>query len=94
MWCIAGWLVAMLLLGYILGTRARRERLTLRMRCGQIRDFRGRHAAELTALLGGLAQDMRQTRCGCLRTWREHGFEITLSFDEKDVCLGVHEERG
>lgn len=61
-----GWVVAALLLGYLLGSRFP-ERTGLRKRCSRIVVYRGRSGWELAELLGGPAQDV------CLGVHDEHG---------------------
>lgn len=94
MGCWLGWIVAALMLGYVLGGRLQQTE-TLRKRCARIAVYRGRRHVELMELLGGAAQEVK-TRPGglLLRTWRQGGYAITLCFDGDDVCLGVHEECG
>ena len=89
-----GWVVAALLLGYLLGSRFP-ERTGLRKRCRRIVVYRGRSSREITELLGSPAQDVMRLEDGrTLRTWREGSYAITLCFDAQDVCLGVHDEQG
>lgn len=90
-----GWIVAALLLGYLLGVRAWQTPLTLRQRCARVAVYRARRLEELSALLGGPAQEMQALPDGhTLRTWRQRGYSITLRFDADDVCLGVYDEHG
>lgn len=87
-----GWVVAALLLGYLVGSR---KKTGLRRRCSRIAVYRGRSGQELAALLGGPAQEVTRTAEGhTLRSWRGGGYVITLRFDAQDVCLGVHDEYG
>lgn len=94
MWPCLGWIVAALLLGYLLGSHARKEP-GLRKRSGRIAVYRGRSGLEITELLGGPAQETTVLQDGhVLRTWRGEGYAITLRFDGKDVCQGVYDECG
>lgn len=90
-----GWIVAALLLGYLVGTRAWPRRATLRQRTAAITAYRGRSCGELTCLLGGPPQDVEWLPDGQrLCTWRGKGCSITLLIDAQDMCLGVHDEQG
>ena len=94
MGCWWGWIVAAVLLGYILGQDWRSTK-RLRQRCMEIVSFRGRRLPEVMALLGGPAQDVHSLPDGqTWRTWRECGYAITLCFDAQDICQGVYDEQG
>lgn len=94
MGCWLGWLTAALLLGYILGTSWNKPD-SLRNRCAGIISFRGKGVAEVMLLLDAPAQEVQTLPDGTiLRTWRQHGYAITLAFDARDVCQGVYDEGG
>lgn len=95
MWPCLGWIVAALLLGYLIGTRPWKKTLKLRKRCAQIAVYRGRRADELFMLLGGAAQEVTMLPDGRkLCKWQQNGYSITLCFGPDDVCQGVYDECG
>lgn len=91
-----GWILSAFLSGVLvtLWLLLRKNRRTLREGFSQVESFRGRSYCDILAIIGA-APDVvqRQEDGGTLKTWREKGYSITLSFDARDVCRGVVDEQ-
>ena len=95
-----GWIAAAFLAGGIvawtLAERRFRTRASpsLRERFAAVDSFRGLSEAEILRLANAAPQSATRLPDGkTLRTWTESGYSISLLFDEKNVCLGVQDER-
>jgi len=89
-----GWFVAGVVLGWLLGMRSQRQRLTLQQRSASVTTFSGRSFREIIALLERLPASRAPLPQGrVLYTWREQEYELRLMFDAGNICLGVYDER-
>jgi hypothetical protein len=55
---------------------------------------RGLTAQQITIAVGKGPSAIQHLQDGSIRTWAAIGYQITLLFDEKEVCLGVSNESG
>jgi hypothetical protein len=51
-------------------------------------------AQQITIAVGKGPSAIQHLPDGSIRTWAAIGYQITLLFDEKEVCLGVSNESG
>ena len=91
-----GWILAAFLSGVLitLWLLFCKNRQTLRDGFSQVESFRGRSYCDILAMAGQVPDTvLNQKDGGTLKTWREKGYSITLSFDARDVCRGVVDEK-
>ena len=89
-----GWILAAFFAGLLLAERRRKGRRSLRERFSRVEVFRGRSYPEVLAIAGHRPRTViRQADGTSQRVWREGEYFIELSFDARDVCLGVIDER-
>ena len=88
-----GWIVAAFLGGFLLAHRQRWKRNSLRENFARVEFFKGRGYREILLIAGAKPNSAIETADGrVMKTWKEHGYSISLEFDAEDICLGVQEE--
>ncbi len=95
MWLYLGWIAAAFMVGFVLASRLKQRKPSLRRQITQTPVFRGKTYAEILREVGIDPQTaVRQTDGRILRTWRDQsGYSVSLLFDAEDRCLGVEEEQ-
>ena len=90
--CI-GWIIAAFLGGYLAACAAIRRRTSLQQNFSRVEHFAGRSLREITIIAGRSPGSIVERDGLRLATWRSPGYSITLSFDSRDVCRGVIDEK-
>ena len=89
-----GWIVAAFLGGFLLALRQRKKHHALRENFARVESFKGRGYREILTIAGAKPDSIIQQADGTmLKTWREAGYSISLTFDKLDICLGVLDEQ-
>ena len=89
-----GWVIAAFMAGYALANWRRQLKPSLQQRMAQIPVFRGKTYAEILREIKLEPQTVQISPDGqSTRIWEDQdGYSISLSFDARDVCLGVKSE--
>ena len=89
-----GWIVAAFLGGFMLAFWQRKKHHSLQENFARVEFFKGRGYREILAIAETKPDNIIQQANGnTLKTWREAGYSISLSFDKQDICLGVQDEQ-
>jgi len=89
-----GWIVAAFLGGFLLALWQRKKYHSLRENFARVEFFKGRGYREILTIAGAKPNSIIQQANGnTLKTWREAGYSISLTFDKQDICLGVQDEQ-
>lgn len=89
-----GWIAAAFLGGFLLAHLQRKNHPSLRENFARVDIFQGRGYREILTIAGAKPNSIiRQADGRVVKVWREARYYLALEFDEKDVCLGVVDER-
>lgn len=92
---ILEWILAALAGGLLTAGALRlRAENHLQTRMEQISSFEGSTYAQVLRRAGKPPRQVRRLPNGdLLRTWYERNYMLALRFNDRDICLGVEEER-
>lgn len=89
-----GWIVAAFLGGFLLAHWQWKKHHSLRENFARVDFYKGRGYREILTIAGAKPNSIIQQADGrIIKVWKEHGYSISLGFDENDICLGVMDEQ-
>ena len=88
-----GWIIAAFLAGLLLGKWPKKQKMKLKERFDRLNICKGMSYVEILQHVEAAPRITDRNANGVTeRTWADDGYSITLTFDHRDICLGVQDE--